>query len=103
MKGSVTPIVATLVMLMMLLIAPFASAKHDGANAGGGAQVSRPDLTPVLTEEDCVVILPAGISLEDCEVTNASDNSGFASLICRDITVSMVCPEDSNDTEDSDN
>ncbi len=70
------------------------SNNDTGANAGGGAQVSRPDLSPVYTEEGCMVIIPAGIDLDQCIDNTASDNSGLNAWICGGVTVDVLCPDD---------
>lgn len=73
--------------LYILLFIPFVVFAEGG-------QVGKPDLSPITTEEGCVIIVPAGIDLEDCLDTQAQPQSGISSWICNGVTVNVVCPED---------
>ena len=75
-----------LILLLSFLLMSFnvtALASQDGANAGGGGQVSKPDLSYIVVEEGaCVTIVVAGVDIEKCTLSEASPQSGLQAWIC---------------------
>lgn len=100
-------------LIIALIFLPFAlMASQDGANAGGGGMVNKPDLSYVVVEEGkCVTIVVAGIDLEKCELSEASPQSGLEAWICpptadddgnEDTDTIVICNDSSSSVEDDD-
>ena len=99
-------------LMIALLVTPFmALAAHDGANAGGGGMVGKPDLSYIVVEEGkCVTIVVSGIDLEKCTLSPASPQSGLDAWICPPpidengdeiVICNPLPPEDDEDKDDS--
>ena len=60
--------------------------------AGGQNQEQNP-----IFGDDCVTITPPGISLENCEMSNAPSQSGIRVYFCLDEVIVLCPPEDDDD------
>ena len=71
-------------LFVSLLISPFMAAEsQDGANAGGGGMVGKPDNSFITVPDGtCVTLAIEGVDLEKCTLSPSSPQSGLQSWIC---------------------